>query len=187
MANLFRPPSHPPTINHPRALPPPPGPGFVPFAIDGVAALVAGGAASLCVGGEALSAALLLATTTTGPAAAATAGEEEGEDEAALLGGGSSSSNITDGTSSGSSSSSTRGIMARASLRWLSRLCPHVAVFARVAPEQKEALIAALNAAGEVTLMCGDGTNDVGALKQVMEGCGVAGSLSIVEPKRFIY
>lgn len=46
------------------------------------------------------------------------------------------------------------------------RLLASVRVFARVSPEQKAAIVRALNASGARTLMMGDGTNDVGALKE---------------------
>jgi magnesium-transporting ATPase (P-type) len=55
----------------------------------------------------------------------------------------------------------------------LRTICPMVSVFARCAPRQKEAIIVALNASGCFTLMCGDGTNDVGALKQAHVGISI--------------
>jgi cation-transporting ATPase 13A1 len=44
----------------------------------------------------------------------------------------------------------------------LTSLVPLVSVFARHAPRQKEAIVAAINLGGFKTLMCGDGTNDMG-------------------------
>ena len=51
------------------------------------------------------------------------------------------------------------------------RCFPTAQVFARVSPHQKAAIIAAFESRGLVTLMCGDGTNDVSALKALANAC----------------
>eukprot|EP00981_Chlorochromonas_danica_P003785 scaffold691_cov181-Ochromonas_danica.AAC.38 len=55
----------------------------------------------------------------------------------------------------------------------LKSVCPHISIFARVSPQQKERIVLSYNESGVFSLMCGDGTNDVGALKAAHVGVSI--------------
>eukprot|EP00401_Gymnodinium_catenatum_P001329 CAMPEP_0117554754 /NCGR_PEP_ID=MMETSP0784-20121206/50919_1 /TAXON_ID=39447 /ORGANISM="" /LENGTH=1002 /DNA_ID=CAMNT_0005351933 /DNA_START=110 /DNA_END=3117 /DNA_ORIENTATION=+ len=58
---------------------------------------------------------------------------------------------------------------------------PHVTVFARVSPQQKEQVLLALNRTSH-TMMVGDGTNDVGALKHAHIGVSLLTTAVVAPP-----
>lgn len=66
----------------------------------------------------------------------------------------------------------------------LSAVVQLVTVYARHPPHHKEAVIVALNRTGEKTLMCGDGTNDVGALKSSHVGISIVSAPEIEAKQR---
>ena len=69
-----------------------------------------------------------------------------------------------------SASSSSGGSGGGRNCDHASSLIAVTRVFARVSPDQKEAILDSLRLSGATTLMCGDGTNDVGALKAAHVG-----------------
>jgi cation-transporting ATPase 13A1 len=65
--------------------------------------------------------------------------------------------------------------MAMADEQVLHRILIQIGVFARASPSQKESILTRYKSLGYHTLMCGDGTNDVGALKQAHIGVALLG------------
>jgi cation-transporting P-type ATPase I len=67
---------------------------------------------------------------------------------------------------------------ARASDAERTRMAAETAVFARLSPEQKVSLVAALRRAGATLAMTGDGVNDAAAIRLADVGVGVSGAES---------
>jgi cation-transporting ATPase 13A1 len=65
----------------------------------------------------------------------------------------------------------------------LGRLFLRVSVFARAVPKDKEAVIRYLRAAGSTCVMCGDGTNDVGALRTAEIGIALLSRERVAVPE----
>ena len=63
-------------------------------------------------------------------------------------------------------------------------LLDSVAIFARMSPDDKERVLKRLKQQGRHTFMCGDGANDVGALKQAHVGVALLGGFGGANTKK---
>ncbi|XP_055917032.1 endoplasmic reticulum transmembrane helix translocase [Eupeodes corollae] len=67
---------------------------------------------------------------------------------------------------------------------YMLNILPYITVCARFAPKQKEFIVTTLKQQGYYTLMCGDGTNDVGALKHAHVGVSLLSNMPVVKSKK---
>lgn len=58
------------------------------------------------------------------------------------------------------------------------RISRFIHVYARTSPSQKGIIVSLLNNEGHITLMCGDGTNDVGSLKRADVGLAIVNGIA---------
>ncbi|ELP85651.1 cation-transporting ATPase 13a1, putative [Entamoeba invadens IP1] len=65
-----------------------------------------------------------------------------------------------------------------------SALIKQTKVFARVTPNQKEEVVSVMKSSNQIVLMCGDGTNDVGALKCADVGVAILNTLPSEKEKK---
>jgi len=62
---------------------------------------------------------------------------------------------------------------AISTLEIVSKFIKCIHIFSRTSPNQKDFIVGKLNKEGFVTMMCGDGTNDVGSLKRADVGLAI--------------
>lgn len=58
-------------------------------------------------------------------------------------------------------------------LKDISKIIKQIHIFSRTSPNQKDFIVTMLNKEGHTTMMCGDGTNDVGSLKKANVGLAI--------------
>lgn len=67
--------------------------------------------------------------------------------------------------------------------KYAMELIEHICVFGRCTPTEKKSVVSAFNGKGYITSMCGDGSNDCGALKAAHVGIALSDSdASIISP-----
>lgn len=55
----------------------------------------------------------------------------------------------------------------------ISKIIKQVHIFSRTSPNQKDFIVAMLNKEGHITMMCDDGTNNLGSLKRANIGLAI--------------
>ena len=55
----------------------------------------------------------------------------------------------------------------------VSKIVSLIHIFSRTSPNQKDFIVSMINKEGHITMMCGDGTNDVGSLKKANVGLAI--------------
>ena len=77
-------------------------------------------------------------------------------------------------------------LLTKAGSKALQCVLPYCSVFARTSPDDKEVIVKTLKDVGHTVLMCGDGTNDVGALKSAHVGIALLNSkpIKFKKPKK---